>query len=219
MSKKGTLGLTCAALLLAATACNKDLTGPASPNPSQSQSLTTAESDYLAVQSDRMMDGVLGDVFSGQSASASAAPSAAASAGVSGVPITTTFSFERTRPCPISGQIVVSGSGQFVADRETATAEMSVEGTRTIDACAFVHGDVTLTLNGEGDFDAYWKRVNRELVEAERNASGSFEVTTSDGRSKSCTYELHAVYDPDTHSVHVTGNFCGREIDRTWSRD
>lgn len=218
MRKKGTLGPICAALLLAAGACDKDATGPAGPGPSQS--LTAAESDYLAVQSDRMLDGVLGDVFSGQSASASAGPSAtAASAGVAGVPITTTFTFERTRPCSAGGQIVVSGSGEFVADRETATTEMTVEGTRALDACAFTHGDVTLTLNGNGEFDAHWKRVNRELAEAQRNASGSFEVTTSDGRSKSCTYELHATYDAATNSVHVTGTFCGREIDRTWTRD
>ncbi len=205
------LGWGLTVLLMTAVACSDDdTTGPGTSGPE----LSAGEAEFLAVETNRMLDGILGDAFSTQAPVsgpwASDAPSA--------VPITTTFSFERTRTCPAGGQVSVSGSGQLNVDRELGTAEMSVAGNKLIEACAREHNGIVFTMNGSAEWDAFWKRVEREFVAAETNASGSFSISTSDGRLEECTFELHAVYDPTAGSVQLTGNFCDRSIDRTWSR-
>ncbi len=202
-------GLT--ALLITAVACSDETTGPGTSGPS----LSTSEAGFLAVEVDRTLDGILGDAFTIQAPVSGALTT---DGPPSAVPITTTFSFERTRTCPAGGQLSVSGSGQLIVDPEEATAEMSVAGTKLIEACARERNEVVYTMSGSADWDAFWKRVDRELVAAEKNVSGAFSISTSDGRFKECTFELHAVYDPATASVQLTGNFCDRTIDRTWTR-
>lgn len=211
-----------ALLLAVATACSDDVpTGPATAG----DGLSADEAEFLAEETDRALDGVLGGLLGEATATAPAA-----SAEPAGVPVTTTFTFERTRPCPEGGQIVVEGSGERVVDRELGNAEMTVEGTKTIDACAFARtardrdddeeGDVIIyTINGRLEFNAHWLRENHELAEAEKNVVGGFTIETNDGRTKECTVELHTVFHPETNSVTVTGQICDRIIDHTWSRD
>ncbi len=212
MSMQRTLGWSLTALLITAVACSdQDTTGPGTTDPN----LSSSEAGFLAVEVDRTLDGILGEAFTIQ---APVSGPLATDAPPSAVPIITTFSFERTRTCPAGGQVVVSGSGQLIVDPDEATAEMSVAGSKLIEACARERNEIVYTMNGSAEWDAFWKRVDRELVAAEKNVSGAFSISTSDDRVKECTFELHAVYDPTTNSVQVTGHFCDRTIDRTWSR-
>lgn len=211
MAIRRKLGWGLTVLLVTAVACSDDdTTGPGTSGPE----LSAGEAEFLAVETDRMLDGILGDAFSTQAPVSGALASDASSA----VPITTTFSFALTRTCPAGGQVSVSGSGQLIVDPELGTAEMSVAGNKLIEACARERNGVVFTMSGSAEWDAFWKRVDRELVAAETNASGAFSISASDGRVKECTFELHAVYDPAAHSVHLTGNFCDLSIDRIWSR-
>ena len=84
---------------------------------------------------------------------------------------------------------------------------------------AFTKEEIVYTINGNSEWDAYWKMGGEHWLEAAWNTAGSFSVTTSDERSEECDFELHTVWDPETKSVHMTGEFCGVEVDKTWSRD
>lgn len=201
-----------AALVGVAAACNDEPAGPDSR-----AGLSAEEAAFLAVEFDRTLNSALGETFAAQEASFALA----ATEGTvlfSGSPVTRTFTFERTRECPAGGQVTVSGSGQITFDREAGTAEMTVRGTKTIQTCAHAREDATYTVNGTLNFDARREKVNRELAAAEHNVSGSFSVVTSDGRTRECTVELHGVYDAATNTWHVTGEFCGRTVDRTHTR-
>lgn len=202
-----------AALVAVAAACSDDATSPDS-----TKELSGDEAAFLSIEFDRTLDSALAETFAAQEAFLSGLAAREGAILSSGVPVTRTFTFERTRECPAGGQVTVAGSGQITIDREAGTAEMTVEGTKTIQGCAYAREDVTYTVNGTLNFDAHWEKVNRQLVEAEHNVSGSFTVVTSDGRTRECTVELHGVYDPATNTVHVTGEFCGRTVDRTRTR-
>ncbi len=194
-----------AAAVALVVACGQEATSP----PAADTNLSAAEADFLALSLDRTADAAMGDAFG--IGAASGPPSIPGSG-------TWTFSFESTRDCPEGGQVMVSGSGQFSRDRETGTAEMAIEATKSIEACAFLRGDVLFTVNGSAELSVNWKRVDGQLVEAERHISGFLSVVTSDGRSWECTFELHSVFDPATRRVQVTGNLCGRTIDNAWTR-
>ena len=200
--RRTTFPLALAAVAAFAAACSQDATNPVAE-------LNPAEAEFLALSVDRTSDAAAGDAFS--------VGSLAGPAGLTGSG-TWTFSFESTRECPAGGEVTVEGSGEFTRDAETATAEMSFEAEKTITDCAFVRDDVTFTLNGEALLEAHWVRVERQLTEAERHLTGFLSVVTSDGRSRECSFELHAVFDPESGQMVVTGEVCGRTIDGTWAR-
>lgn len=205
------IGCGLAALLIAAAGCDNDAAGPGTETD-----LTADELQFLAVETDRMLDAILGDEFDAQGAANSAPSSASSPAAL--VPVTTTFSFERTRPCPVDGEINVAGEGQFIVDHELGTAEMAVAGTKSANLCAFQRQEIVYTIDGDAEWDAAWESANHELLTAERNANGSFSITTSDGRSAQCRFRLHAEYTQGSGRVIVTGVFCERTVDQNWDR-
>ncbi len=210
MIARRTSAWTLPALLVVAAACSDETTEPNALNTE----IDAAEAQFLAVEMESLMDGVLGDVFGfqGIGLTGSAAPSSTAMPSS-----TTTFEFERTRTCRIDGQIVVTGAGTFIVDGEARTMEMSVAGTKSLEDCAFQKEDIVYTINGGSEWDAYWKMGGEQRLEAEWNTTGSFTVTTSDDRTEDCDFELHTVWDPETKSIHTTGEFCGVEVDRVWT--
>lgn len=190
-----------AAVVALAAACS-DGTGPAAD-------LSADEVDFLALSIDQASDSAAGDAF--------------ALGSVSGPPTipppdTWSFSFGSTRACPEGGELTVAGSGDFARDAFAGTSEMTFLATTTIDACAFLRDDVTFTVNGDATLDVHWLRVDKDLVEAERNLEGTIRVTTSDGRFEECSFAIHSVFDPESGRVLVSGEACGRTIDRTWMR-
>jgi hypothetical protein len=199
-------------LLVAAAACNDDAAGPGA----NENELSADEVQFLAVETDRMLDGILGDAFSAQGAAANA--SISSNEPVPLVPVTTTFSFERTRPCPVDGEIVVTGEGEFTVDHQAGSAKMEVAGDKTVTNCAFERREIIFTIDGEAEWDAYWEVVDHELLAAERNVEGTFSITTSDGRSAQCRFEVHAEYNQETGRVIVRGLFCETSVDQDWTR-
>lgn len=195
------------ALMVVLAACSDD--EPSAPGETE---LSADEAGFLAVETDRALDAVLGGLFSDQAGFSAPAEPAATE------PIVREFSFERTHSCPDGGQVVVSGEGSMEVDPEIGMGEMNVAGTKTIEACARERDGVVYTTNGSLEFDAHWLREDFELVEAEKNLIGAFSVETSDDRTKECTIELHTVFDPETETVTVTGEVCGRTVERTWDR-
>lgn len=214
MVSKHWKGLGLAALFVFATACSdSDATGPG-----VSGSLSDNEAADVAESVADAMDGVLdGEI--------AARPLVAPGLGEGGIafslaPIETTFEFTRTRSCRNGGQIVATGSGIHVADRETGVLTLDFRGTKVIENCARARGDIVITINGDGTFEGHRMKENGQFSGLQTNdQAGSFGWETSDGRSGTCDYEIHAVWDPSTHTKTITGFVCDRRINRTVTRD
>jgi len=207
-------GLGIAALFAFASACSDSNTTA----PGASGSLSTNEAADVAEGVADAMDGVLdGEI--------AARPLMAPRAGENGialsmVPVTTTFEFTRTRPCRNGGQIVVTGQGTHVADRETGLVTLDFEGAKSIEDCARARGDLVVTLNGDGTFTGHRMKENGQFSGLQTNhQEGSFRWETSDGRSGACDYLIDVVWDPATHTKTITGFVCDHEINRTVTRD
>ncbi|MEZ4417792.1 MAG: hypothetical protein R3E10_18695 [Gemmatimonadota bacterium] len=205
--------LTAAALATALlSACSDSTTDP-------SATLALDEAEFLAIESDALLAGLIGLQFAAleQSALATAADLVL---GTAAEPVVTSFDFTRTAPCRAGGQTVVVGSGTRTFDRDTRLMEMDASGTRSIEDCARVRGDVTFSTNGSGRWDAHRRRINGVPDGLQTlDQSGGFTVTASDGRSEECDYELHRSFDPSSGQVTLSGTVCGREIDRVFPHD
>lgn len=198
------------ALVLAA-ACSLAACDQTSTEPGAT-SLDAAEAEFLGLEASTVLAGILGAAFDAQQAT-SAAPSGLLT--VAAEPIVTEFDFTRTAPCREGGQIVAEGSGTHSYDRATQTREHSAAGTKSIRDCARLRGDVVFTINGDGIFDTYRKKVAGEWSGLQTtNHSGSFSWVSSDGRAGECEYDIHRVIDPDAGTLTVSGHVCGREIER-----
>lgn len=208
-------GTSLAALFILFTACSDDALGPGA----SSDALQAAEASEVALTQADLLDGML-DVE--MDANPSILPATASESGLalSSVPETRSFEFTRTRDCPEGGQIVATGQVTHTADRETHTVTLELEGEKDIQDCAFVHGDIVITIDGGGTFEGFRKKVNGQFSGPQTNAqSGRFDWVTSDGREGNCTYSLTVTWNPDTHTKSIVGHVCDREIDRTVTRD
>lgn len=204
-------GLGLAALLASAVACSdQGATDPAQGELQMSEAIEIAEgqADLLDVVLDGEID-----------ARPAVAATSDAEIALSAVPITTEFEFTRTRPCRNGGQIVATGTGTHVVDRETGSVTVDVSGEKAIERCARARGDLVITIDGGGTFDGHRHKENGQYVGLQTNdQEGRFTWETSDGRSGECGYEIHVVWDPATHTKTITGFICDHEIDRTVTR-
>ncbi len=205
------------ALFAFATACSDDN----SLAPAQgAQELQDAELSVIAETQADLLDGVLDGEIEARPLVVEAGATAGSEVAFSMVPITTTFTFERVRPCRAGGQIVATGQGTHVADRETGIVTLDFSGSKAIESCARARGDVVITLNGDGTFEGHRMKENGRYSGLQTNhQEGAFTWETSDGRSGECRYEIDAVWDPATHTKTITGFICDREINRTVTRD
>ena len=198
------------ALTVAVVACD-ETTGP------EEAALNTGETEFLALEADESINFMLDNALA-----AYADPEAGImmAAQTDGTPpdgaVVTNFTFERTRPCRVSGEVVATGEGTKVHYGQTV--ELDVSGIRHQIECARVRGDIVITVNGVGEFEAHRKRVEGLLVEATSAVHGAFRWETSNGRSGSCEYRILREFLPDTDQIKVTGTFCGHEIDRVRDR-
>ncbi|MFQ5691221.1 MAG: hypothetical protein ACE5HQ_13230 [Gemmatimonadota bacterium] len=209
-STKRWMGWGIAAMLVTAAACSDGTVGPAGD-------VSASDLEFLADESDQVLDGILGAEMDAQDrASGTLIPAPGVMLSVT--PVTRSFEFSRSRTCHNGGTVSVSGSGQIVVDRGARTVEMDVAGEKLIEDCARQRSGIVFTMSGRGSFTSHRKKVQGQLVEGNRHAEGSFRLTTNAGRTKECSFNLDAVFDPDTNSWHLTGEFCGRRIDRTRTR-
>lgn len=204
--------LVCSAgLILAIAACDQS-TGP-------STGINQADANQLAADMDAVStlgtsDFGLGPSFSigvdgsGSSSSASSEP----------VPINNTFTV--TRQCPKGGQVAIAGSTTGTFDQATRSLTLEANATRTDSNCAFETRRGTLTLNGNPNiaYKGNLKIVNGALSGLQTQThKGSFTWARGD-LSDTCDVDLTSSFDPATHTVTVTGSFCGHIVNVTRTR-
>jgi hypothetical protein len=203
--------LVCSAgLLLAIAACDSS-TG-------LSGGISQADANQLAADMDAVSTLGTGDVGLGASFSVGvdgSAPSASVSA-----PIAINNSFTATKQCPKGGQVAFAGSIVGTGDRATHSLTLETNATRTDANCAFETRDGVLTLNGNPNlaYKANLNIVNAALVGLQTQThKGSFTWARTGG-SGSCDVDLTSSFDPATHTVTVSGSFCGHTVNVTRTR-
>ncbi|MFQ5679200.1 MAG: hypothetical protein ACE5HP_07045 [Gemmatimonadota bacterium] len=204
-------GPVLAALIGLTAACSDDATGP----QAQNSELSSSEVEFLVLQTDGFLDGFIGQEESSMQGAVTSTAGLQLSAS-SSEPITTTIEFTLTRNCPAGGRVSAEGTVVRVVDREAGTMDLTFTGEKKKVDCAFQRGDVTITVNGEAEWEAFRHRENGELVGLQtKDVMGEFSYATSDGREGACEFDLHMSFDPATRTKRIQGTYCGREIDRT----
>jgi len=203
--------LCSAGLLLAVGACT-DSTGVRG-------SITQADANQLAADMDAVSTLGTSDFGLGASFSVSVDPSAP-SASVAAAPVPINTQFTVTKQCPRGGQVAIAGSITGTGDRIAHNLSVEAIATRTDTDCAFDTRDGVLTLNGNPNiaFDGKLNIVAGVLSGLQTQThKGSFKWARTGG-SGTCDVDLTSSYDPATHTVTVTGTFCGHIVNVTRTR-
>lgn len=204
--------LVCGAgLLLAIAACDKS-TG-------LSTGISQSDADQLAADMDALSTLGTADFGLGPSFSVSVDGSGA-SASVSTAPITIDNQFTVTKQCPQGGQVVIAGRTTGTGDPTTHSLSVETVATKTDTDCAFQtkHGIVTLNGNPNIAYDGKLNIVNGALSGLQTQThKGSFTWARGSA-SGACDVDLSSSYDPATHTVTVTGTFCGHTVNVTRTR-
>jgi len=200
-----------AALLLAAAACS-DSTGV-------NGGISQADANQLAADIDANSTIGSGDVGLGAVFSIGVDQSGA-SASVTTAPFPINNQFTVTKQCPRGGQVVIAGSVTGTGDRTTHNLTLDANATRTDTNCAFDTRNGVLTLNGNPNlaYTGHLNIVNGALSGLQTQThKGSFTWSRTGG-SGTCDVDISSSYDPSTHTVTVTGSFCGRVVNITKTR-
>ena len=210
--------LACSAgLILAIAACDSS-TG-LSANISQDDANKLA-ADMDAVSTLGTSDFGLGASFSVSTDGSSAGSVSAPSTGTAAL---TTFNntFDVTKQCPKGGSVELKGSINGTGDRTTHSLTVDASATRTDTDCAFQARDGgTITVNGNPNiaYTGHLNIVNAAFVGLQTQShKGSFKWARTGG-SGTCDVDVTSSFDPATHTVTVTGNFCGHVINVTRTR-
>lgn len=200
-----------AALLLIVAACDQS-TG-------LSTGISQADANQLAADMDAIS--TLGTSDFGLGASFSIGVDASgSSASVNAVPIPINNQFTVTKQCPRGGQVVIAGSVVGSGDRDTHSLTLATNATRTDTNCAFETRDGVLTLNGNPNiaYEGNLNIVNGALSGLQTQThTGSFTWARTGG-SGTCDVDVTSSFDPATHTVTVTGSFCGHTVNVTRTR-
>jgi hypothetical protein len=203
--------LVCGAgLLLAIAACDQT-TG-------LSTEITQADANQLALEMDAVA--TLGESDFGLGPSFSVGVDGSGSSASVSAPIDINNSFTVTKQCPKGGQVAIAGTTVGTGDRATRSLTLEVNATRTDTDCAFQTRNGVLTLNGNPNvaYKGNLNIVNGALVGLQTQThKGSFTWARTGG-SGTCEVDLTSSFDPATHTVTVTGHFCGHIVDVTRTR-
>ena len=200
-----------AALILAAAACS-DSTG-------LKGSISQADANQLAADMDNVS--TLSATDFGPSASfwiGVDGSGSAASVVTAPFPINTTFTV--TKQCPRGGQVVIAGSVVGTGDRVAHNLTLDANATRTDTNCAFDTRDGVLTINGNPNltYKGHLNIVNAALSGLQTQShKGSFTWARTGG-SGTCDVDIASSYDPSTHTLTITGSFCGHIVNVTKTR-
>jgi hypothetical protein len=202
-----------AALLLAVAACSSDSTGVSA------NIITQADANQLAGDMDAVS--TLGTTDFGLGASFNVSvDGSGASAAVAAAPIPINTQFSITKQCPQAGQVAIVGSITGTGDRVAHNLSVEAVATRTDTNCAFDTRDGVLTLNGNPNiaYDGKLNIVAGVLSGLQTQThKGSFTWARTGG-SGTCDVDLTSSFDPATHTVTVTGTFCGHTVNATRTR-
>jgi len=196
-----------ALLVLLTTACDDGTT----TDPGLDQGPLASQMVGVALET----DGVVEAIFDSELTAMAATDGRSGESGAGGV-ITTDLTFQRTRSCPAGGQVVVDGRIHRTFDTAAREMEATLAGTRTRTDCSFVRDDLTITVNGSAEFDAYRHRIDGIPDGLQTTGySGSFTAVRSDGEQKSCEISIEVVRDPAAHSRSIDAWICGDHYTRT----
>ena len=187
-------GLTMLALSI--TACGGDATGPHG-------ALSADESAELAMQL-----GATAAMSAAGSVQASRVPNTPG-LSLAAVPVTMTID-DPAVPCPLGGQTHLSFSLSGTVDQAAQTANLEMSGTNAPQNCAFrvrqaivhVTGSVTQTAHINVDHGA---PIGLQTF----SSNGSFDWSTNDGRSGTCSIESTVSADYANNTLTVHGSACG----------
>jgi hypothetical protein len=185
--------------------------------PTGGDSVAASQIADAAMESDLLTEQVLDAELA--SMEASMAPSTREGEGGSGI-ITQDVTFSLSRSCPLGGTVAIQGSAHRTFDPATHEMEAEFEGSRSATDCMFAREDLTITVNGSTNWDAFRRRVEGYPDGPQTtHYSGSWAVERSDGEEWSCEFEIAIVRDPSTHTRTLDGVICGTEVHRsvTWT--
>ena len=201
-----------AALVVAVAACS-DSTG-------LNGNISQTDANQLAADMDNVS--TLGTSDFGLGASFDVTVDQSGSTGSASVtapfPINTTFTV--TKQCPRGGQVTFAGSVVGTGDRTTHNLTVDANATRTDANCAFDTRDGVLTINGNPNltFTSHVNIVNAVPTGLQTQThKGSFTWSRTGG-SGTCDVDITSSYDPSTHTLTITGSFCGHQINVTRTR-
>jgi hypothetical protein len=204
------LSLLCSASLLVAIAACDNSTGP-------SNVLSQSEVNQLASDMDAVSTVGAAEVGFGSTFSLKAGGS---SASVPAAVIAINNQFTVTHQCPRGGQVVIAGTVTGVADPTARNLALEAAATRADTDCAFQTKNGTLTVNGNPNI-AYDGRLNVFNAAFEglqtQTLKGSFKWARVGG-SGTCDVDIASAFDPSSHTVTVTGTFCGLAVNATRTR-
>ena len=203
-----------AALLLAVAACSSDSTGVSA------NIITQADANQLAGDMDAVSTLGTTDFGLGASFNVNVDGSGASAAQTTSAPFPINTQFTVTRQCPKGGQVAIAGSITGTGDRVAHNLSVEAVATRTDTNCAFETRDGVLTLNGNPNiaYDGKLNIVAGVLSGLQTQThKGSFTWARTGG-SGTCDVDLTSSFDPATHTVTVTGTFCGHTVNVTRTR-
>jgi len=203
-----------AALLLAVAACSSDSTGVSA------NIITQADANQLAGDMDNVSTLGTTDLGLGASFNVTVDGSGASAAQATSAPVPINTQFTVTRQCPKGGQVAIAGGITGTGDRVAHNLSVEAVATRTDTNCAFDTRDGVLTLNGNPNiaYDGKLNIVAGVLSGLQTQThKGSFTWARTGG-SGTCDVDLTSSFDPATHTVTVTGTFCGHTVNVTRTR-
>jgi hypothetical protein len=203
-----------AALLLAVAACSSDSTGVSA------NIITQADANQLAGDMDNVSTLGTTDLGLGASFNVTVDGSGASAAQATSAPVPINTQFTVTRQCPKGGQVAIAGTITGTGDRVAHNLSVEAIATRTDTNCAFDTRDGVLTLNGNPNiaYDGKLNIVAGVLSGLQTQThKGSFTWARTGG-SGTCDVDLTSSFDPATHTVTVTGTFCGHTVNVTRTR-
>jgi len=203
-----------AALLFAVAACSSDSTGVSA------NIITQADANQLAGDMDAVSTLGTTDFGLGASYNITVDGSGASAAATTSAPFPINTQFTITKQCPKGGQVAIAGGITGTGDRVAHNLSVEAIATRTDTNCAFDTRDGVLTLNGNPNiaFDGKLNIVAGVLSGLQTQThKGSFTWARTGG-SGTCDVDLTSSFDPATHTVTVTGTFCGRTVNVTRTR-
>lgn len=202
--------LCSSALLLAVAACNDSV--------GVSTTISQADANQLAADMDAAA--TLSAADFGPTALFSIGVDGTGSSAVATAPFPISQQFTVTKQCPRGGQVVVAGSITGTGDRTAHNLTLEAVATRTDTGCAFDTRNGVLTLDGNPNvaYDGKLTIVNAALSGLQTQThKGSFKWARTGG-SGTCDVDLASSFDPATHTVTVTGMFCGFAVNVTRTR-
>ena len=207
--------LACGAgLILALAACDSS-TGPSAANINQ------ADANKLAADMDAVSTLGTSDFGLSSALLSVGVAGSGATAAATATPFTFNNTFDVTKQCPKGGSVEIKGTVNGTGDRTTHSLTVDANATRTDTDCAFEARDRgTITVNGNPNivYTGHLNIVNAAFVGLQTQShKGSFKWARTGG-SGTCDVDVTSSFDPATHTVTVTGTFCGHTINVTRTR-